>query len=117
MRMLQVFIQNKYTILLCSVLLNVIAAPFFSQTHHPDLFFNVTFSLIMLTAVLSVAGDKKMSQAASIVLMLPCMFFVWMTYFYALEEHIADGRPPSCKPCFYSTYLFSLFCLFFDHPC
>ncbi len=59
--MLRLFIQNKYTILLCSVLLNVIAAPFFSQSHHPELFFNMTFSLIMLTAVLSVARDKKMS--------------------------------------------------------
>ena len=86
--MLHLFIQNKYTILLCSVLLNVIAAPFFSQSHHPELFFNMTFSLIMLTAVLSVARDKKMSQAASIVLMLPCLFFVWQAYFYTLEEHM-----------------------------
>lgn len=86
--MLLLFIQNKYTILLCSVLLNVIATPFFSSSHHPELFFNMTFSLIMLTAVLSVAGDKKMSQAASIFLMLPCLFFVWMAYFYTLEEHM-----------------------------
>nr|WP_321402864.1 potassium channel family protein [uncultured Desulfobacter sp.] len=86
--MLRLFIQNKYTILLCSVLLNVIAAPFFPQSHHPELFFNMTFSLIMLTAVLSVARDKKMSQAASIVLMLPCLFFVWQAYFYTLEEHM-----------------------------
>ena len=86
--MLRVFIQNKYTILLCSVLLNVIAAPFFSQSGHPALFFNMTFSLIMLTAVLSVANDKKLSQAASIALMLPCLFFIWQAYFYTLEEHM-----------------------------
>lgn len=86
--MLRVFIQNKYTILLCIVLLNVIAAPFFSQSNHAELFFNITFSLIMLTAVLSVAGDKKLSQAASIALMLPCLFFVWQAHFYAFEEHM-----------------------------
>jgi len=86
--MLLIFIQNKYTILLCSVLLNVIAAPFFSQSDHPELFFNMTFSLIMLTAVLSLANDKKLSQAASIALMLPCLFFVWQAYFYTLEEHM-----------------------------
>nr|WP_320191078.1 potassium channel family protein [uncultured Desulfobacter sp.] len=86
--MLRVFLENKYTILLCSVLLNVIAAPFFSQSNRPELFFNMTFSLIMLTAVLSVTRDKKMSQAASFVLMLPCLFFVWQAYFYTLEEHM-----------------------------
>jgi len=86
--MLLIFIQNKYTILLCSVLLNVIAAPFFSQSDHPALFLNITFSLIMLTAVLSVAKDKKLSQAASTALMLPCLFFIWQAYFYTLEEHM-----------------------------
>lgn len=86
--MLRVFIQNKYTILLCLVLFNVISAPFFSQSAHRDLFVNITFSLIILTAVLSVVGDKKLSQAASIVLMLPCLFFVWYAYFYILEEHM-----------------------------
>jgi len=86
--MLLIFIQNKYTILLCSVLLNVIAAPFFSQSDRPALFLNVTFSLIMLTAVLSVAKDKKLSQAASTALMLPCLFFIWQAYFYTLEEHM-----------------------------
>ncbi|HKL83405.1 MAG TPA: potassium channel family protein [Desulfobacter sp.] len=86
--MLRVFIQNKYTILLCIVLLNVISAPFFSQSDHPGVFFNTTFSLIILTAVLSVVDDKKLSQAASIALMLPCLFFVWQAYFYIIEEHM-----------------------------
>ena len=80
--------QNKYTILLCIVLINVISTPFFSESGHLALFSNVTFSFIILTSVLSVVGDKKLSQAASIALMLPCLFFVWYAYFYSLEEHM-----------------------------
>lgn len=80
--------QNKYTILLCIVLLNVISAPFFSQSDYFGLLSNITFSLIILTSALSVVGDKKLSQAASIALMLPCLFFVWYAYFYVLEEHM-----------------------------
>nr|WP_320015395.1 ion channel [uncultured Desulfobacter sp.] len=86
--MLRVFMQNKYTILLCLVLFNVISAPFFLESVHRVLFFNTTFSLIILTAVLSVVGDKKLPQVTSIALMLPCLFFVWYAYFYILEEHM-----------------------------
>lgn len=86
--MLRIFMRNKYTILLCFVLVNVIAAPFFSQSDHPELFFNMTFSLVLLTAVLSVAKDKKLSQTTSIVLVLPCLFFVWQAYFYTIGENV-----------------------------
>jgi len=86
--MLRVFMQNKYTILLCLVLFNAVSAPFFLHPGHRALFFNMTFSLIILTAVLSVIGDKKLSLGASITLMLPCLFFVWYAYFYVLDEHM-----------------------------
>ena len=86
--MLGFFYREKYTILLCIVLVNVIAAPFLAKTASLELFLNVTFSLVVLTAVLSVTGDQKMSQAASIALMLPCLFFVWQAYFYTPEDNM-----------------------------
>jgi len=108
--MLRVFIQNKYTILLCFALFNVISAPFFSQSGHRELFLNITFSLVILTAVLSVVGDKKLSQAASIALMLPCLFFVWYAYFYIIEEHMV--MTSSVIQAIFLAYMFLLIILF-----
>lgn len=86
--MLRIFYREKYSILLCIVLVNVIAAPFIAKTASLELFLNVTFTLVVLTAVLSVAGDQKLSQAASIIMMLPCLFFVWQAYFYTPEDNM-----------------------------
>ena len=86
--MFKILIREKYTILLCTVLLNAIAAPFFTRTVGLELFLNLTFSLVMLTAVFSLSRGGKTPLAASIFLMLPCLFFIWWTYFYSSKGNM-----------------------------
>ncbi|MCG8686383.1 MAG: ion channel [Desulfobacterales bacterium] len=80
--MFRFFIREKYTILLVMLFLNVIAAPFFSRAMSVELFLDVTFTMVMISAIFSISKGKKAPLAVSVLLMLPCLFFIWWIHFY-----------------------------------
>jgi hypothetical protein len=75
--MIKIFFREKFTVLLGFLLLYVIATPFFASLLKEDLFLNITFSAVMFSAVLTVSQRKK-SRIAAVLLVLPCLVFIWL---------------------------------------
>ena len=86
--MLKFLAREKYSILLAAVLVNVIAAPFMPSSVSLELFMDITFTIVMFGAVFSISKGRKAPLAVSVTLMLPCLFFIWWTYFYTHHENI-----------------------------
>ncbi|MDD9303752.1 MAG: Ion channel protein [Desulfobacter sp.] len=86
--MLKFFNREKFIILLTMLLLNVIAAPFFSNTGYFELVLDITFTGVMLSAIFSLSKSGTVSLVASVTLMLPCLFFIWLGYFYTPKENV-----------------------------
>ncbi len=86
--MFKFLVREKYSILLLAVLVNVIAAPFIPSAMSLELFMDITFTIVMFGAIFTISKGQKAPFALSIVLMLPCLFFIWWTYLYAHHENI-----------------------------
>jgi len=86
--MFRFFIKEKFTILLVLALVNVIAAPFLPSAVSLELFLDISFTLVILAAVLSVSKGKRISLAGAVGLMLPCLFFIWWTYLFTFHSRV-----------------------------
>ncbi|HCY84590.1 MAG TPA: hypothetical protein DHV36_05580 [Desulfobacteraceae bacterium] len=86
--MIKFFFREKYTILLAALLVHVIVSPFMAETVSLGLFLDLTFSLVMLSAVFSVSRGSRVPLVASVLLMLPCLFLVWWIYIAGPLEEI-----------------------------
>ncbi|MCG8620240.1 MAG: potassium channel family protein [Desulfobacterales bacterium] len=78
--MIKILFREKYTILLAALLVHVIISPFMAGAISIGLFLDLTFSLVMFSAVFSISRGSRLPMAASVLLMLPCLFIVWWIY-------------------------------------
>jgi voltage-gated potassium channel Kch len=70
------FFKEKFTILLGLLMVYVIVTPFFESIINQEIFLDVTFSAVMLSAILTLSREKK-SRIAVILLVLPCFALIW----------------------------------------
>jgi len=102
------FFQEKFTILLGVLLVYVIATPFFALVIDEELFLNITFSAVMLSAVLTVSQQKK-SRIAVILLVLPCLVFIWLKFSAPSSEIILAGVVLQALFNFFMVFIIILF--------
>lgn len=75
--MINKIFKDKFTILLGLLLVYIIATPFFTSIIKQELFLNITFTAVMLSSILTLSRKKK-SRIAVILLVLPCLVFLWL---------------------------------------
>lgn len=78
---IQLFIREKFTILLFLALVNVLAAPFLPIETDLELFMDITFTLVMVTAVATIPMDRKLPMAGSVLILLPSVLVIWWEFF------------------------------------
>ena len=83
--MRKTLINEKFTFLLVFLLIYAIAAPFFERFFTSDLFMNISFSAVMLSAVFAVS-QKKSSLIITLLLVLPAFLIIWMNFFFATPQ-------------------------------
>ena len=86
--MLRFFVREKFSILLAVSLLNVIVTPFLPRAVSFEFSLDLTFTAVMFFAVFAISKGKKTPLVASVVLMLPCLVFIWWTYFYSFHARV-----------------------------
>jgi hypothetical protein len=102
------FFQEKFTILLGILLIYVIASPFFALLIDEDLFLNISFSAVMLSAVLAVSQRKK-SRIAVVLLVLPCLVFIWLKLSVETSQVILAGVVLQALFDFFMVFIIILF--------
>ncbi len=83
--MRKTLINEKFTFLLAFLLIYAIAAPFFERFITSNLFINISFSAVMLSAVFAVS-QKKSSLIITLLLVLPAFLIIWMKFFFATPQ-------------------------------
>ncbi len=88
--MIKFFFQEKFTILLGFLLIYVIAIPFFALVLDEELLLNISFSAVMLSAILTVSQKRK-SRVVFLLLVLPCIIFIWLKLSIDSSEILLAG--------------------------
>ncbi len=88
--MVKFIFQEKFTILLIFLLIYVILTPFFALVLNEELLLNISFSAVMLSAVLTVSQKKK-SRIVFVLLVLPCLVFIWIKLTVTSSEMFLAG--------------------------
>ena len=80
----------KFIFLLIFLLIYVILTPFFALVLNEELLLNISFSAVMLSAVLTVSQKKK-SRIVFVLLVLPCLVFIWIKLTVTSSEMFLAG--------------------------
>ena len=106
--MINFFFREKFTILLGVLLIYVIATPFFSSIINEDLWVDITFSAVMVSAVLTLSRDKK-SRILGVLLAAPCLVLIWLKLSIPSSELILAGVVLQAMFNFYMVILIIIF--------
>jgi hypothetical protein len=84
------FYKEKFTFLLFSLFVYGISAPFFEHFFRRGLFAEISFSVVLITAVLVAATEKKKFITIVIIVLL-CLALVWYKRFYSRDTLLLTG--------------------------
>jgi len=107
------FSREKFTVLLGFLLIYVIATPFFALILDEELLLNITFSAVMLSAVMTVYHKKK-SRIAFVLLGIPCIVVIWLKLSIDSSQIIMAGV--ILQALFNSFMVFLLLLFIFEAP-
>ena len=88
--MINFFFREKFTILLGLLLTYVLLTPFFPAIVDQDLLLTITFSAVMVSAVLTLSREKK-SRIVVVLLVVPSLVLIWLKLSIFSSELILAG--------------------------